>query len=89
MQVITPDKNKIHNEPEPSIFLLMNQNQAYSCLCERTKHTHAYVIEPSILMLMNQKQAYSCLIVPQLGSSYYLFRLEVTIGAATATSAKA
>ena len=39
----------------------MNQNQAYSCLCDRAKHTHAYVIEPSILMLMNQNQAYSCL----------------------------
>ena len=48
--------------------MLMNQNQAYSCLCDRTKHTHAYVIEPSILMLMNQNhmlmnqnQEYSCL----------------------------
>ena len=42
MQVITLDKIIFHNEPEPSILLLMlqnqvylmlmNQNQAYSCL---------------------------------------------------------
>ena len=48
-------------EPEPSILMLMWQNQAYSCLWTRTRHNHAYVLEPCILMLMNQHQAYSCL----------------------------
>ena len=37
----------VHNEPKPRILLLMNQNQAYSCLCARTKHTHAYGPAPA------------------------------------------
>ena len=31
--------------------MLKNQNQAYSCLCDRTKHTHAYEPKPSIIVL--------------------------------------
>ena len=57
-----------HYEPEPSILMLMKKyftdgkpEQAYSCLCTRIKHNHAYAIEPSILMLMCHNQAYSCL----------------------------
>ena len=36
--------------------MLVNQNQAYSCLCPRIKHTHAYESKPSILILVSQNR---------------------------------
>ena len=50
--------------------MLMCQNQAYSCLWTRTKHTRAYVTEPRILMHMSQNQAYSCLCDRSKHNSY-------------------
>ena len=57
---------------------LMNQNQDYSWLCPRIKHTRAYESKPSILMSQNQvnlclwiktKHTHAC--VPETVSSYY------------------
>ena len=53
---MSQNKHTSANEPKSSILMLMNQNQAYSCLCPRIKHTHAYESKPSILMLVSQKR---------------------------------
>ena len=41
--------------------MLMNQNQAYSCLWTRIKHTPCIWNKWSIFMLLKQNQAYSCI----------------------------
>ena len=50
-------QNKHTSANEPKIKQThQNQNQAYTCVCPRIKHTHAYDTKPSILMLVSQKR---------------------------------
>ena len=51
------NKHTSSNEQKKSSILMpVNRNQAYTCLCPRIKHTHAYESKPRILMLVSQKR---------------------------------
>ena len=54
--MMSQNKHTLPMNEKSTILMLMNQNQAYSCLCPRIKHTHAYDSKPSILMLVSQKR---------------------------------